>query len=230
MAVATLLSAAAVVRVVFGVAVEASRWRALESLVFVATGALGLRMFADKRESGCVVVEFGAGLGNRGMAVRTLGAHGVAMDVVCLVAGKAVRRGIAMLGTDLVAFAAFGFRMFAEQAKVGQLVIEGVFVELHDIRIPTFMVGVTGSTAAIPCVGGQAMKSRPGIHVDGDVLVAIEAQCTLLGALEPRMAGTAVFLVVRMTFDDVTGHDQRFDLGIRLLGYHAQNCHRGSGQ
>lgn len=47
-AVSAFLSAAAIVRIVFGMAVETCRRRCLEGLVFMATGAFGFRMFADQ--------------------------------------------------------------------------------------------------------------------------------------------------------------------------------------
>ena len=99
------------------------------------------------------MVEFGVSPSSGGVAVRALGAHGVAMDVVCFVAAKAIRRRITVPDTGLVAFAAFGFPVLAEQGEVGELVVERSFVELHDIGIPAFMVGMTGRTAGIACVG-----------------------------------------------------------------------------
>ena len=89
-AVAAFLSAAPVVRVVFGMAVEARGRRADKRLVFMATGTLGFRVLADQREAGGFVIEFDVGPGNGGMAVGALGAHRVAVNVVGLVAGKAV--------------------------------------------------------------------------------------------------------------------------------------------
>lgn len=99
------------------------------------------------------MVEFDVGPRHSGVAIGTLGAHRVAMDIVCLVAGITVRGGIAMLATGFVAFTALRFPVLAEQRKVGEFMVEGVFVELHDIGIPAFMIGMTGRTAGIACVG-----------------------------------------------------------------------------
>ena len=40
-------------------------------------------------------------------------------------------------------------------------------------------------------------------------------------ALEFGVARIAVFFVLGVAFDDLTGHDQRLDLGIGSFGYHA---------
>ena len=90
MAVAAFLPAAAVVGIVLGVAVEAGRRRCLEPLVFVAPRALGLRMMADQRETGGVVIELDVVPRDSRMAVGALRAHSVAMHVVRFMAGKAV--------------------------------------------------------------------------------------------------------------------------------------------
>ena len=74
------------------------------------------------------------------------------------------------------------------------------------------------------------MKPGAGANIGRDVLVTIEAQCSLFGTLELRMAGTAFFFVIGMTFDDFTGHDQRLYLGIGSLGYHARKSHNYPGQ
>ena len=117
-------SAAAIVGIVFGMAVEASRWRRLEGLVLVTPGTLGFRMFADQREAGRVVIELHVGPGGGGVAVAALRAHGVTVDVVRLVAGKTLGRRIAVLAVRLVAFPAFGFAVLAEQREVGEVVCD----------------------------------------------------------------------------------------------------------
>jgi hypothetical protein len=87
---------------------------------------------------------------------------------------------------------------------------------------------MTVRAAGVARVSVQAVKTGSRVYIDGDVLVAIKAQGTLFGALELGVAGIAVLFVFRMTFYDLTGHNQRFYLGVSLLGNHAQECHRGS--
>lgn len=150
---AALLPAAAVVSVVLGVAVEAVlRWRR-ERLVCVAARTISFPVLTDQREAGRVMIEVNVGPGDGGMAVRTLGTHGVAVNVVCLVAGKTLGRRIAVLAASLVAFRAICFGMLAEQREVGEVVVEAAFVELHDIGVPPFMVGMAACTARIASRG-----------------------------------------------------------------------------
>ena len=150
------------------------------------------------------------------------------MDVVSFVAGKAVGRSIAMLVAGFMALGTLRLAVFAKQGKVCEFMIERVFVELHDIGIPAFMVGMTVRAASVARVSVQAVKTGSRVYIDGDVLVAIKAQGTLFGALELGVAGIAVLFIFRMTFYDLTGHNQRFNLGVSLLGNHAQECHCGS--
>ena len=57
-----------------------------------------------------------------------------------------------------------------------------------------------------------AMKSGFRFYVSGDLLMAIEAQCSLLAAFESQMAVATIFLILGMCFDDLTRHDQSLDL------------------
>ena len=84
------------------------------------------------------------------------------------------------------------------------------------------LIGMTSSAAGITRFGVQAVKPGTGAYIGGDVFVTIEAQCSLLGAFEFRVAGIAIFLVLGMTFDDFTGHHQRLDLRVGWFGYHPQ--------
>ncbi len=229
-AIAAPLSAATVVGIVFSVAIEAPGWRGLEGLVFVTARAFGLGVLADQRETGGFMVEFGVGPGDSRMAVGALRTHGVAVHVIGFVAGKAVRRRIAMLTACLVALDTLGFSVSSEQWKIREIVIERVFVEMHDIGIPSFMVGMAGRAGGIPGLPGQTMKSRTCAYVGGDLLMTVETQGALFRALELRMAGTAFFFVFGVTFNDLPGHDQRFDLGIGSFGYHARKSHNYPGQ
>ena len=89
-AVAAILSAAPVMGVVLGVAVETGGRRCLECLILVATRALGFCVLADQREAGRVVIELDVGPGDRRMAVGALRTHRDAMNIVRFVAGKAL--------------------------------------------------------------------------------------------------------------------------------------------
>lgn len=91
MAVATLLATATFVDIVVGVAAVAGRCSIQKRLVLVATTTLGVRVLADQRIFRRVVIEFHVLPRGRRMAVATYGAHGFSVDVVGLMAGKALR-------------------------------------------------------------------------------------------------------------------------------------------
>ena len=71
--------------------------------------------------------------------------------------------------------------------------------------IAAFMIGMAAGAARFACLVEQAVKAAPVVYVGGDILVTVHAQRALLCALELRMTGAAVFLVLRMTFNDLTG-------------------------
>jgi len=229
-AVAALLATAAVVGVVLGVTVEAfRRWR-LEGLVFMAPGTLGFRMFADQREAGRVVIELDVGPGYGAMTVAAFRPHGVAMNIVGLVAGETLRRRIAVLSVFFVALRALGFAVLAQELEVGEIVVERAFIEMDDIGIPAFMVCMTARTAVIARIAEQSVKPRPIAYVGRDIFMTFEAERTLLCALELGVTCTAVFLVFAMTFNNTARHDQGLNLGIGRFGNDEGKCHQGSGE
>ena len=126
-----------------------------------------------------------------------------------------------MLAVSFMAFDTFGFSMLSEKGEIRKVVVEGAFVEMNDIGVAAFMVGVTGCAAGVARFGRQAVKPRACIYVGGDVFMTVETQCALFRSLEFRVARIAVFFVLGVTFDDLAGHDQCLDLGIGSFGYHA---------
>ena len=64
-----------------------------------------------------------------------------------------------MLAARLVTFTALRFAVLTEQREVCEVMIEGLFVELHDIGIPPFMIGMADRAAGIARLVRQTMKS-----------------------------------------------------------------------
>lgn len=89
-AVVALFAAAAVVRVILGVATETGRRRALKSPVFVTVEARCLQMLAEQRVVGRVVIEFDLEPARCAVAVRAFGAHEFAMNIVLFMTGQTV--------------------------------------------------------------------------------------------------------------------------------------------
>ena len=99
------------------------------------------------------MIELDVGPRHSRMTVGALRAHGVAVHVVRFMAGKAVRRSFPVLAVCFMAFDAFGFPVLSEKGKIRKAVIEGVFVELDDIGVAAFMVGMTGCAAGVVHLG-----------------------------------------------------------------------------
>jgi len=178
-AVAAFLATAAFVMIVFSVTAEAGRRRVLECLVLVASTALGLHVLADQRILGCVVIKFHVQPRCRRMAIATLGTHRFTMDVVRLMAGEAFGLRLAMLCARFMAIGTRRLDVLAEQGKVRHVVIKPGLIELHDIGIPTFVIGVAVGAGLATGSAVKTVKTGPRFDVGIDVLVAVQAQRTL---------------------------------------------------
>jgi hypothetical protein len=73
------------------------------------------------------------------------------------------------------------------------------------------------------------MKARLVIDVIGNLLVAIEAQCSLLATLEAKVAITAFFLVLGVSLDQLPRHDQCLKLSLRGDRCGDKQRHQDSG-
>lgn len=212
--VLALLPTAAFVDVVGGMAAVTGRRRVGERVVLVAVEAGSVVMQSDQRPPGRVVIESDIEPTIGSVAVATLGAHGIAMHIVGLVAAVAVLRCVAELDVGFMAVVTLRLGMVADEREIGPVMIEALPVESHDIGIAAFVVGMAseaGTTAGLPVA---AMKAQLHFDVGRDVLVAIEAQGALFVAIEGLVTSLAIGLELRVTLDDFTGHDQGLDLGI----------------
>ena len=133
------------------------------------------------------------------------------------------RSGFVTVGTGALA-------VFADEPEISEVVLERRLVELHNIGIAAFMVGMTVSAVPVDGVIIQTVKATSAVNIGCDIFVAVEAKCALLGTLEGLVTGTAFGFVVRMTLDYVARHDQRFNLGHGSLGNHKNHRHRNSSQ
>jgi len=153
------------------------------------------------------------------MAIAAFGAHCLAMDVVRFMAGKALGLCLTMFRARFMTIRTGCLRVLAEQCEVRYIVVKIGLVELHDIGIPAFMIRVAVGTGFATGPAIKAVKTGFRFDVCADVLVTVHAQRTLFRALESLVTVTALGLEFGMTLDDVTGHDQCFNLGSGSLGY-----------
>ena len=148
----------------------------------------------------------------RGMTIAALCAERSGVRIIVLMAREAVAGCVAMALLGLMAIIALVALMLAQQREVADFVIERPLVEVHDIRIATFVVSM--AIGADAPARSTVFAVKPGLCFDipGNLLMAVEAKCTLLAAFKAHMAIGALFLVLGMGFHDLARHDQCFDL------------------
>ena len=203
------LSEASFVRVVLLVAAKAFARRIDEPLVDVASGALELGVAVLQRKTRLRVVKaclFPRAFAVAGLALR---AELALVRVVLAMAADARRRRVAMLGLRAMAACAPDLLVLAAQLKVGLRMVERLFVEHHDVRIATLMLGM--AKVALELLE-TPVKARLGAHVAGHFLVAIEAALRLAAAVEPHMAVAAVGLLLDVRAADRARHDGRLEV------------------
>jgi len=141
-AIAAFVTAAAIMRIILGMAPEACSRRIGKRVVRMTVEAGRFQVFADQRVPRRFVVELDLEPVIRGVAVAAGVAHGLAMRVIILVTRKAVTRGVAMPLLGLVTIAALVVRVLAQQREISEFVVERIRIEADDIGIATFMVGM----------------------------------------------------------------------------------------
>ena len=218
-AVLAFLAALTIVRVVFRVAAVTRCGSVLERLVFVAGKALGLEMETDQREVSHVMIEFDVEPAGGRVTIATFGSHGFIVNIIFNVARVALGFCIAKLCLGFMATAAIHIGMIAFQSKVRVLVIEQLSVEYNNDGIPSLMVRVAVRAIVEPGILEQAVETVDIADIKGDVLMAVEAQRTLLFTIECLMAGITFRLVFGMPCNDLARHDQGFHLSECVRGY-----------
>ena len=153
------------------------------------------------------------------VTIATFGPHGFIVNIIFNVARVALGLGIAKLCLGFMATAAIHIGMISFQSKVRVLVIEQLLVQYNDYGIPSLMVRVAVRAIVEPGILEQAMETDDIADIKGDVLVAVQAQRTLLITIECLMAGIAIRLVFGMPCNDLARHDQ---------GFHLSECVRGN--
>jgi hypothetical protein len=150
------------------------------------------------------------------MAVDTLLAHETLMRIILDVAGQTLGRRIPKFVFRRVTVRANGLQVSANQGEVSEVVIERRFIEDHDLRIATLVIGVAAGAVFTPGIRGTAVKPGAAPNVCANIFVAIDTKLRLRVTVEHDVAGAALGLGIRMRVDDVTGHDKRLDgLGAR---------------
>lgn len=229
-AVLAFLAALTIVRVVFRVAAVTGRRCVLERLIFVASTALRVPVQTDQREVRHVMIELDVEPAGGRVTIATFGSHGFIVNIVFNVARVALGFCIAKLCLGFMATATIHISMIAFQSEVRVLVIEQLPVQYNDNGIPSLMVRMAVRAIIQPRILEQAVKTDDFVDIKGDVLMAVQAQPTLLTAIECLMAGFAIRLVFGMPFDNIARHDQGLHLSIGVCCYEGKCHHHDSCQ
>ena len=212
-----MLAAAPFVSIVFGVAAVTVRRHIVELPFDVATDARVFPVFADEREVRNVVIELHLCPTDRGVASGALGAERLIMRVCVLVTVETLRWRFSMFGTGFMAGIALGFLVLAGKPEISKIVVEGTLIELHDVGVAPFVIGVAFRAVQVLCLQIPTVVSTPRFHVRRDVFMAVQAKGALVGALERQVTIAAFGLVLRVSFDDIARHHQCLDLGACIL-------------
>jgi len=200
-AVLALLPTAPFVGIILGVTTKTGCRRVLMALVLVAIRALCVGMFADECEARYVVIKVHLKPVIRVVTFCAIVAEEVFVHVVLEMTVDAFTRSATAFGVRLVAAGTLRFSVLAQQLKVRQQVVKRRFIQTKDIGVAALMICVAGGTQFAVDSIRLAMKAGSRIHITRNVLMTIEAQCILAGAIKGNMAGGALRLEVCVALD-----------------------------
>ncbi len=211
MTVFTLLAISAGVHIIQHMAVYAFCRSPLVALTRMTAIACHFIVLATQLEIRLVMIEILFFPAFLFMTILTFLAQVTLVNVIVLVTVVTYGRRCPILFILLVAQVTFNPDMPALERIVRHLVIEGLLAELHNIRITTQMVLVTGTALRITQTA-QTMKSALRLDVISHILMTVKAKRILTFLAERTMALSAFLLILGMTLDKLTGHHQRLDI------------------
>ena len=153
------------------------------------------------------------------MTGGTVITHGLLMRRVVLVASNAIGHGVAMLRLRLMAIIAVGFTVFADQLEVRERVVESCFVQYDHVGIPAFMLSVTFIALLGFCFRVLPMKACRSLDIGRDRLMTVHAENSLRAFVEHLVALAALRFDVGMIRNNLTRHDESFDILCIGTGY-----------
>ena len=151
------------------------------------------------------------------VAVRACRSKLAPVRVGLAVARSAVRLRLAEWLSRRVAPGARDTRVGADQREVGEVVVERLPIETHDVCVAPEVFGVTNATISSAGGGRPTMKAALPSQVGRDFVVTHETQSILRATLEWLVALSALRLDVRVRSDDGSRHDEPLQ-GLRGRG------------
>ncbi len=170
-------------------------------------------MRAAKREMRLRVIELGCPELRCLMALCAVLPKLAVVRIVATVAIDAFVRCLPILLSSFVATGAGGHDVRPVQREVGTPMVKSFRNETDRIRIPPFMLRMTGvALGGLRCAPMETLSGR-NIACYVGMIVTTETELPLAGFVVPVMAQTALLLDVRMGTRDGARHQQLFELG-----------------
>lgn len=133
--------------------------------------------------------------------------------VVFVMTVIACRKRITVFGIFLMAAGAGKPQMGAFQRKIGLMMIECIRVEMHDVGIAPYMLGMACLAGQFVNIFNATVKSLVMFYIRRYFLMAVEAQMLLCGFFEGLMAFLTLGFILGMGAYHLARHDQRFQAG-----------------
>jgi hypothetical protein len=103
--------------------------------------------------------------------------------------------------------------VLSQQLEISKCMVERFLIQLDDVGVPSFMIGMAIGAGVFPGVFEQTMEADSLLDIDGDLFMAVEAQGALIATVESLVAGGTLRFEFRMALDHFPWHDERFNAG-----------------
>lgn len=179
----------------------------------MAQPATDILMFSSQGIRGLVVVEVVLLPAGFLVAFGTVLAKFILVYILGFVAGIAVGWCLAIGRLIFVACSTYQLAVATMQREISVLVVKQVFVDLNDVSrspqvIAMALFAFHGADSVIATMEPDLLT-----NIDGDFLMAFQAQSALRFFAEGFVAGTAIVFIFCMRLNHLAGHDQGFKVG-----------------
>ncbi len=212
MAATTLITAAPIVRVIFGMAVDTGGWRFGESSILMTIQTSRFAVFTEQGIFCCSVVKLAFQPLGRFVTGNTIKAHRFLMRLVVTMTVDALRWRFSMLQIRFMTIGAVGLRVRTAQLEVGEAMVKRSFVQNNDDRISSLVFCMAAGALVGLDFCAKPMKSSLATDVACDIFMTIEAKLPLPFFVEQLVAAGTLAFKIRMHLDDLTGHDERLNI------------------
>jgi hypothetical protein len=207
-AIFALLPAATFVCIIGSMAAVAGFRRVLEDLRFVTVKACSIQVIADQGVICRIVIKRDLGPGRFVVAIRALRTKTFLVNVILYVTGNALAGSIPMLVVRFVTVHTGRFEMFSKQLKIGEDVIERVFIQPDNVGIAALMICMAGRAFISSGSIKASVKTVSFADIAFDILMTIKAKRPLFRSAKWFVTGRTFRLNVSMITRKVSGHDQ----------------------